>query len=156
NRAKTLLTVSAFICTLAQLSVVSWIGPPSEILAWAGIACFGLANLVFWWALAAHGTMRPAFAFLDAKPSSFTRRGPYRVLRDPVYSAYLLGWVAGAVMTGEPWLLVTVAWMGTLYYIAARNEERDFAQTQYGTDYAAYRRRTGMFLPRLYTMKESF
>jgi protein-S-isoprenylcysteine O-methyltransferase Ste14 len=149
NPAKTFLTLSAFVCTLAQLVVLSLANPPSGWRLGFGLACYGLANLVFWSALWMHGRARPAFAFIDVKPSAFTRAGPYRFVRHPIYSAYLLGWLAGPVVAGQPWLLVTVGWMWLLYYVAARQEEKHFAQTAFRDDYDAYRKQAGMFLPRL-------
>jgi protein-S-isoprenylcysteine O-methyltransferase Ste14 len=149
NPAKTFLTLSAFVCTLMQLVVLSVANPPSGWRLAFGLACYGLANLVFWSALWVHGNARPAFAFIDVKPSTFTRSGPYRFVRHPIYSAYLFGWLAGPIVVAQPWLLVTVAWMWLQYYVAARQEEKHFAQTAFRDDYDAYRKRAGMFLPRL-------
>jgi protein-S-isoprenylcysteine O-methyltransferase Ste14 len=149
NPAKTFLTLSAFVCTLMQLVALSLANPPSGWRLGFGLACYGLANFVFWSALWVHGKARPAFAFIDVKPSAFTRAGPYRLVRHPIYSAYLFGWLAGPVVAGQPWLLATVAWMWLLYYVAARQEEKHFAQTSFRDDYDAYRKQAGMFLPRL-------
>ena len=123
--------------------------PPAGWGLGLGLACYGFANLVFWSALWAHGKARPAFAFITVKPSTLTRRGPYRLIRHPIYSAYLVAWLAGSIITGQPWLLATVAWMWLLYYVAARNEEKCFAQTSFRQDYDEYRNQTGMFFPRL-------
>jgi len=149
NPAKTFLTLSAFVCTLMQLVVLSLANPPSGWRLGFGLAFYGLANSVFWSALWVHGKARPAFAFIDVKPSAFTRAGPYRVVRHPIYSAYLLGWLAGPLVTGQVWLLSTVAWMWLLYYVAARQEEKHFSQTSFRNDYDVYRKQAGMFLPRL-------
>jgi protein-S-isoprenylcysteine O-methyltransferase Ste14 len=149
NPAKTFLTLSAFVCTLAQLVVLCVATPASDWRLGLGLACYGLANIVFWSAVWVHGKARPAFAFIDVKPAAFTRNGPYRLIRHPIYSAYLLGWLAGPVIAGQPWLLATVAWMWLLYYVAARQEEKHFAQTAFRDDYDAYRKQAGMFLPRL-------
>ena len=152
NFAKTFLTLSAFASTLSQLVVLGLSKPPNRLQMWAGLACFSLANSLFWWALAAHGKLRPAFAFIDIKPASFTQSGPYQWIRHPIYTAYLLGWLAGPFVTGQAWLLMTVAWMGILYYAAARQEEKHFANTIFRRDYAQYQKRTGMFLPKPITL----
>jgi protein-S-isoprenylcysteine O-methyltransferase Ste14 len=149
NAAKSLLTISAFACSLAQLLVLCLMPPPAGWGLGLGLACYAFANLVFWSALWVHGKARPAFAFIDVKPSTLTRRGPYRLIRHPIYSAYLVAWLAGSIITGQPWLLATVAWMWLLYYVAARKEEKCFAQTSFRQDYDEYQNQTGMFFPRL-------
>ena len=55
--------------------------------------------------------------------------------------------MAGVVATREPWLLVTFVAMGVIYYVAARKEESKFMSGPLAADYAAYRSRTGMFVP---------
>ena len=155
NPAKTLLTASAFVCTLIQLAVLSLEKPPSLLRMWTAVAGYGLANVLFWWSLSAHGKLRPAFAFIGVKPASFTRNGPYRLIRHPIYSAYLLGWMTGTVVTAQPWLLATVVWMLVLYYMAARQEEECFAQTAFAGEYAEYQKHTGMFLPALQFKNQS-
>jgi protein-S-isoprenylcysteine O-methyltransferase Ste14 len=148
-RAKSWLTWSALACTAVQIAAVVRWKPPAAAWGWAGVACFLLANLVFWWSLAVHGKVRPAFAFIEGAPASFTRVGPYRLIRHPIYTAYLLAWAAGAVLTGKLWLLAAVGWMGLFFYRAARQEERAFAASEFAPAYAEYRKQTGMFLPKV-------
>jgi protein-S-isoprenylcysteine O-methyltransferase Ste14 len=145
--AKTFLTVSALVCTLVQLAGVIRFRPQIGLWGWVGLGCFVLANVVFWWALSSHGKARPAFAFIPTAPASLTRSGPYRIIRHPIYTAYLLSWSAAPLATGQLWLLLPIAWMLGLYIHAAWQEEKSFATSPYAADYAAYRKRTGMFLP---------
>jgi protein-S-isoprenylcysteine O-methyltransferase Ste14 len=80
-------------------------------------------------------------------PQFLTQRGPYRLIRHPIYTAYLLVWLAGPVIAAQPWLLLTTLWMASLHYYAARQEEQQFARSDLAGDYAVYRRGTGMFVP---------
>jgi protein-S-isoprenylcysteine O-methyltransferase Ste14 len=145
--AKLGLTLSALLCGAVQLAVITGAHAPPAPLRWAGIGLYLLAHLVYWWSLAAHGGKRPAFALVPVKPTFLTQRGPYRLVRHPIYTAYLLAWLAGPVVAARPWLLLTTLWMLALHYYAARQEERLFAQTEFADDYAAYKGRTGMFVP---------
>jgi protein-S-isoprenylcysteine O-methyltransferase Ste14 len=149
NRAKRWLIRAAGASTLAQLAALALVQPPILSLMLAGLACFAAGNVLYWWALAAHGKDRPAFAFLPAKPTALTAAGPYGLVRHPIYAAYLICWVAGALSTGQVWLLGTVAVMGVLYYRAARQEETGFLTSPLAEQYRAYQGRTGMFLPRI-------
>jgi protein-S-isoprenylcysteine O-methyltransferase Ste14 len=147
--AKDWLVRCALACTAAQMAVLVWAGSPGLALAGAGLACYLAAHGLFWWALATHGHSRPDFAFVGTTPPRFTTAGPYRRLRHPIYSAYLLAWLAGAFAAGQPWLLLTVALMAVLYHRAASAEEAGFLAGPCAAEYQRYRRRTGMFLPRL-------
>jgi protein-S-isoprenylcysteine O-methyltransferase Ste14 len=149
NAAKAWLIRCGAACTLTQMAVVTVGAPPAALLAWTGVALYAAANALFWWALGTHGRDRPSFAFVPVAPASFTRRGPYRLMRHPIYTAYLVGWLAGAAAAGQPWLLAAVAVMGAFYHRAARQEERQFLTSPVREEYRSYCRRTGMFLPRL-------
>jgi protein-S-isoprenylcysteine O-methyltransferase Ste14 len=147
--AKTVLTVSAIACSDIQVAVIALTKPAGAAWFWLGMSCFALANLMFWWALCSHGKSHPAFAFIRVAPTSLTTAGPYRVIRHPIYSAYLLAWCAGAAIAGQPLLLVCVAYMGLLYTIAARREERWFLASPLASRYRQYQQRTGMFFPKV-------
>jgi len=149
NPNKNWLIHSSYVCTLTQLAVLALFRPSSQVLGWAGIVCYLLANALFWWSLAAHGRTRPAFAFVPVAPASFTRSGPYRLIRHPIYSAYLLAWLAGAMVAGKAWLLVTVVWMWLIYNRAARQEEQSFLDSTFRPQYQEYRKGTGRFVPKL-------
>ena len=149
STAKSWLIFSAFACTAAQFVGIVTAGPISATWLCSGIAVFGLANLLFWWALSAHGKSHPAFAFIQVAPESLTTAGPYRLVRHPIYSAYLLGWCAGAVITAQPWLLLTVVYMGTFYLVAAQQEEKTILASALASSYEEYQRHTGMFFPKL-------
>ena len=76
----------------------------------------------------------------------FVTPGPYRMVRHPLYVGWLLAFWATPVMTGAHLVFALVT---TLYILAAiRLEERDL-EAIHGEDYANYRRRVPMLLPRL-------
>jgi protein-S-isoprenylcysteine O-methyltransferase Ste14 len=134
--------------TLTQIAVLALVKRPSPLLGWTGIVCYLFANGLFWWSLFAHGKKHPAFAFVPVSPVSFTRSGPYRFIRHPIYSSYLLAWIAGAVFAGQAWLLIPVAWMWHLYNRAAQQEEQSFLTSSFAREYQKYQIRTGRFLPK--------
>jgi protein-S-isoprenylcysteine O-methyltransferase Ste14 len=145
--AKTRITVSAYICAAVQLTVILLSQPVPAVCRWIGAGLYVLGMVIFWWSRAAHAGRRLAFVHSNASPSFLTQTGPYRVIRHPIYSAYLLAWLAGPIISAQPWLLLTTLWMVVLHYLAARQEERSFGASAFAQDYERYRRRTGMFLP---------
>src|SRR5579862_3197436 len=77
----------------------------------------------------------------------YTRSGPYRFVRHPIYCSYLLAAIAGLAASADSVLAPSVIMFFAIYFTAARREERRFALGPLATHYAAYARATGMFLP---------
>ena len=78
-------------------------------------------------------------------PPKFATPGPYRLVRHPLYVGWLLVFWAAPTMTAAHLLFAAVT---TAYILVAiRWEERDLEAAH--PEYAAYRRRVGMLLPRL-------
>jgi protein-S-isoprenylcysteine O-methyltransferase Ste14 len=86
-----------------------------------------------------------AFRGVPYTPPRFATPGPYRVVRHPLYVGWLTVFWAAPTMTAAHLLFAA----GTTAYIlaAVRWEERDLVALH--PEYAAYRRRVPMLLPRL-------
>ena len=121
-----------------------------------GLAMYMLSFWLFWSCIRANRQKPLTLAFNSDPPEHLTAHGPYRFIRHPFYSSYLVSWVAGVVATRQLWLLVSVAVMTTIYVFAARVEERKFLSSSLEEEYANYRSRTGMFWPRLGEPKTIF
>jgi len=132
----------------AAIYFSSSLPPPAVLYAVGGL--FFLSLILQWGAVRAHGKQPPAFAFVEQAPVSFVRSGPYALIRHPLYTAYLLALVGGALLAADywGWLLISIPWLGYFYYTAAREEERSFGNSPFAEEYEAYRAGTGMFLPK--------
>jgi protein-S-isoprenylcysteine O-methyltransferase Ste14 len=75
------------------------------------------------------------------------RKGPYRTMRHPIYTGFLLGLLGTVLVIGEVrgLLAFVIIWAGL--YGKARREERWLAQ-EFGEKLEPHLRKTGMFLPR--------
>jgi protein-S-isoprenylcysteine O-methyltransferase Ste14 len=147
---RTGMAASIYVCMSVQLFGVVWRQEVAPGCRLAGLLLFLLAHLLFWSAVAVHRQDPPAIAFSDRPPRSLVTGGPYRLVRHPFYASYLVAWLAGACVAGSPWLALAAAWMFVFYYLAASREEAELlASGALGAEYRRYRRRTGMFLPRL-------
>lgn len=88
-------------------------------------------------------------AFDPTLPGGVIRTGPYRLIRHPFYTSYVLFWLACAVATLHPISGVFLIAIAAINVVAARREERSFVSTTFAAQYEDYRRTTGMFWPRL-------
>ncbi len=78
--------------------------------------------------------------------------GPYRIVRHPLYSALFLGYL-GTLLAMQSWLLTVWFPVFVASYLLFASEEECVMERAFGEAYRAYRRRTGMFLPRWTSMR---
>ncbi|MDF1633399.1 isoprenylcysteine carboxylmethyltransferase family protein [Mycoplana sp. MJR14] len=107
------------------------------------------AAVMFWWAIAASRKARLRFAFDPDNPDSLVTTGPYRYVRHPFYTSYIIFWAGWGIATWTIWSVLPVIAFVVIYVIAAKGEEKKFASTPLAAEYDAYRRRTGFLIPKL-------
>ena len=126
----------------------------STVSASASLVLFIAALALLLSSLREIGKLRLGFAGSTTAPPSLLTTGPYRVVRHPIYVAYIVGWTAGLLNAISPreWAIGAVLWMAmaAIYSFAARQEERTIAQGEFGRAHADYAARTGMFVPYLF------
>jgi protein-S-isoprenylcysteine O-methyltransferase Ste14 len=71
--------------------------------------------------------------------------GPYRYIRNPIYSGLILAAIGTAVAVSSYWL-VAVVFMGAYFIYSAIVEERTMERL-FPNDYPAYKRSTKMLIP---------
>jgi len=78
---------------------------------------------------------------------TFVDSGPYRWIRHPIYTAFIINYIGGGLLAGS-WVLtfVPVLLYGVLVALRVKNEEQAMLD-QFGPVYADYMQRTGRFLP---------
>lgn len=118
--------------------------PPALGLA---SAVYLLSLALFWSAWKAAREQQLDWAFSPHQPAPVLRHGPYRWIRHPFYSSYLLAWLAGAIATADWWQLLPAIFMGALYTHAAFGEESAFLNSPQADEYRTYQDTTGLFWP---------
>ena len=115
------------------------------------IAATLLAGSVALYEWARHTISRRRFGIAGSGhvPEALCDTGPYRFIRHPIYLSYVLAHLA--VLAAIPhWVTAAIfATVAALCVYWAIDDERALTASGLSADYAAYRRRTGMFLPKL-------
>lgn len=122
-------------------ALVTW----PQAAAMSGLHLLALAW--FFWSWRSLSPARPAIGFAWQMPQGLAKRGPYRLVRHPIYFGYLLAWVAIPAVLLEPIGLAGALAMAIVYIIAARQEETLLLGSDLGADYRPYHQRTPMLIP---------
>ncbi len=88
------------------------------------------------------------------KNHRLVRTGPYRFVRHPMYSSYLMLFIGAFLVSGN-WVIggCGVAVIATLMTVRLAREEAMLAEA-FGAEYADYRASTGMFIPLTHKLPE--
>jgi protein-S-isoprenylcysteine O-methyltransferase Ste14 len=121
--------------------------------AWtiAGITMYTMSMTLFLAALEAARRVPMTRTFVyTPKCDTILTKGPYRVIRHPIYLSYSLCWLAAPVATHNLVLSATAVCMIACYLISASEEERILASGPRAQEYAVVRKRTWRILPLIY------
>lgn len=125
--------------------LVSFVDPLPPLRTALALAMFAAAVAFWFWARTQIGpfSRRP---LPDDAPPVLRRDGPFGLVRNPLYLAYLVAAAAPAIVVGRPVLLVT--WLIAFVSLAVRaaQEERRL-HAQMGAEYAAYCRDVKRLIP---------
>lgn len=143
-----IISLSVTVTTIVMLTL-TWLLPQPLFAQSAGLAIQLFSVWIFYSAITASRRARLRFIFDPEQPHSLVNEGPYRRVRHPFYVSYSIFWFGWAVATWSVWAFPFVILLIALYISAARMEERNFAASPLSAEYAAYKQRTGFFVPRL-------
>ena len=112
-----------------------------------GIGINLVASGLFYWAVWHSRRQRLSLAFDTDLPHFIITSGPYRIVRHPFYTSYLIFWFGMALTLDSTYLAVGAAILLALYVQAAKSEEEKFKNTFISADYQHYAKKTGFFFP---------
>lgn len=143
-----LLAMASAIGCLWEPAGFTWASYPVPLaVRWMGVA--GLACTVAWLIWMFHTLGRNLTdTVVTRRNASFVSHGPYRFVRNPMYTGVLLLGASLGLAMGT-WLLpVATAIMFTLFVLRTRKEEHYLIE-RFGDRYRAYMHRVGRFFPKL-------
>jgi protein-S-isoprenylcysteine O-methyltransferase Ste14 len=143
--------LAAFFLLTRPEARYGWLGarfvPASPAVAWLGVLLTAAGVAVSLWARWHLGSNWSGVVTLK-EGHELIRNGPYRVIRHPIYTGILLALLGTVMAMGEVrgLLGLAIAWLS--FYVKARREE-SFLVHEFGEEFEAHVKQTGMFLPKI-------
>jgi len=119
---------------------------PSNAVAWSLVAVAIVGFLFTWWARVTLGALWSGNVTRKAE-HQVVDRGPYALVRHPIYTGLDLAVLATAALRGTVLACAGAALMIVGFYMKARLEESFLSQELGPEAYQAYARRTPMLIP---------
>lgn len=135
---------------LALLSFLGVLLLPARSDTWVAVAIvmYTGAIAIFLSAIESAKRTRLQRSFVDYPlPDRLITSGPYKWVRHPFCSGYLLGALAGPVGIDHRAMFLVAAPLVVISILAAVREEQVWLAGPRAAEYREYRRRTGMFIP---------
>jgi len=121
----------------------------SSLQAVAGAALMACSLGLYEWARHTIAGRRFSIAWSIGVPEEVCAAGPYARVRHPIYTSYILAFAAQLVALPSLWTAAIFLFNLAVFVHAARADERTLAASELAAEYARYKRRAGMFIPRL-------
>jgi protein-S-isoprenylcysteine O-methyltransferase Ste14 len=142
------LHYASLVLAALQTAGVFFLPARSDVFVAAGIAMYISAVAVFLAAIESAQRTRLQRSFVDHPlPDRLITDGPFRWVRHPFCTGYLLGALAGPVAIDHPGMFLIALPLVLISVSAAVREERVWLASARAEEYREYRRRTGMFIP---------
>jgi len=142
-------TIQLFPLAIGALVYTTFNAPLEQRLIVPAVALLVLSLVLFEWARKSIRGHFFSWIYSNDTPEFLWASGPFAHIRNPFYASYMMSYIAVA-MVFPAWLSVgVVVAMGVYFYLAARHEEKKFERSPIATEYSAYFKRTGRFLPKL-------
>jgi protein-S-isoprenylcysteine O-methyltransferase Ste14 len=136
----------SMVLAMLQVAGVLILPPRADVFIGVGIIMYTGSVLIYLAAIESAKRTRLQRSFIDLPlPDRLITDGPYRWVRHPFCSGYLLGALAAPIAIDDQRL----AWIAVplVMVTAAVREEWVWLSSAHADQYRAYRRRTGMFVP---------
>ncbi len=143
-----LLTVGSTAAWLWKPEWFQWASLPiSPGLRWTGVVFFACAIAWLIWMFHALGR-NLTDTVVTRRDAQFVHHGPYRIIRNPMYTGVLIAGLSLGLAFGT-WLLpVATILVFALFALRTRTEEKYLIE-RFGHQYRDYMKRVGRFFPKL-------
>jgi len=158
SRGSIVKRIALAVCLLlAAAGIVQGVLVGSPPSLWQKVLCLTLtivSHIVFLSATQAHRD-KPAAAYAENARLPLVTSGPYAYVRHPFYLAYLLVFLAGAIVTDQWSAWIGPAVLTVIYHGTAHAEEKLILASDHQESYQRYQKNTGMLLPKVFRILNS-
>jgi protein-S-isoprenylcysteine O-methyltransferase Ste14 len=123
-----------------------WVNPPA--VDWTMLLVMSAGIAWCWWARLHLGRFWSA-SVTRKEGHRVVDTGPYRLVRHPIYTGFIVIYLGMAIISTTPLALVAVPVMTLGLWLKARVEERFLVEELGSSNYGSYQARTPMLLPRM-------
>jgi protein-S-isoprenylcysteine O-methyltransferase Ste14 len=139
-----MIVVAPFLLVLRGFQI--WINPP--LFAWGMLLVVAAGIALCWWAKLHLGSLWSANV-TRKEGHRVVDSGPYRLVRHPIYTGFIVMYLGLAILCGSVLALVGVAVITVGLWLKARVEEQFLSEELGAAAYGAYKARTPMLVPRM-------
>lgn len=141
----------SFGCTGAGTTILLGLFVPIQLYNALGSIALLICSLTLYeWARHVIWGRSFYIAWSGDVPDNLCDRGPYAHIRHPIYASYILAFLAVLIAMPTLTTLAVFVFNAGLFTHAALSDERSLTSGTFGAEYAQYKKRTGMFLPRVF------
>lgn len=117
-------------------------------LRWLGVLVLAGGIVILW---VAHHHLGKSFHSLVVTKENqvLVETGPYRWIRHPIYTAYLMNYLGGGLLSSN-WVLTAVpVLLYAILVVTRMGKEEAVMRERFGQQYVEYMQRTGRLVPRI-------
>lgn len=143
-----LLLLGATVAFLIDPAWMAWSSVPlPDWLRWCGVGALGLSFVLLAWTFHSLGR-NLTDTVVTRKNATLVTHGPYRWVRHPFYTSFLMSIVAVGLVTANWFIALAGLLPWWLLVLRTRIEEQKLIE-RFGDEYRRYMETTGRFWPRL-------
>ena len=90
---------------------------------------------------------------VSKEDQTLVETGPYRWIRHPIYTAYLMNYIGGGLLSGNLVLTIVPVTMYAMLVAIRMGKEEAVMQERFEQKYVEYMKRTGRLVPQIKTIK---
>lgn len=141
-------SVVGMVIYLIKPARMAWSTIPLPLwIRWLGFPVGLCAVFLIYWVLKSLGQNFSTSLTIKEKQTLVTT-GPYHRVRHPMYTAFILLWVAFLLLSAN-WFIGFTGIMAFMWTTVIRTpKEEQMMADRFGEEYLAYKKRTGGYLPR--------